>query len=693
MGLVAGGSQNASAQTDMSRFPLTKAFPADAFIAVAARSNPERKFLDDHWARVSKAFMQSGICGDVWDMVIDAMNDENADKAEDLREKFTKLTGEVQWCKLFDQEMIYAGRFIAPSPASPVPFEGVLLGRLSAAEAQTNYKGLKTVIEEVVKLFESEGAEGIVTSNETKEGDISIVRLTPTGLPTVGICVASWKDIVAISYGGTSIIEECVKLLKDEGKGLTSSPKFKAAFAKLPPAEDSLVFFDPSIMLEKMGGFMNMGRQMAARERSGEKKTKKKSKTVTRRRSGDDDDADADEDDASTTDKGDAKSKGGEDSEENEDAAMMNMVHKLLAEMMVFDYIAEVEWTDGLKVYSSEHVAIKPGAEDRPVIKFLSSGKPVGDFARFVPKEAGDFSVSSGMNFSKLYHSVRDFVADNVPGGGETIEEFDTLQKEQWKLDIDKDILSLFDGGMIHVSMGNDWVMMLRVTDAAKASEQVSALFEKLNEALGEENTLTMTPVKVLGKSFTQVTHPMFMMMGGFAPIWGCAEDHLIIGTSAKAVTTCLKTARGEHPNITKSKRFVDEALAPKGSSICGVSFTDESKMAAELQQVIGALSMALGFATMGMQDAPPQVKAIIGALPQMLAKLGPVVGKMDFFQSSAEYSTFDGKGWLTHRVQNYKPPRPPEPDSAKGDEDPVEDDGGSDAADDQDSDEERGDE
>jgi hypothetical protein len=675
MCLVAVGAGSATAQTDITKFPLAKAFPADAFIAVAARHNPERKFLDDHWARVGKAFTQSGICQDVWDMVIDAMNDENADKAEDLRERFTKLVGEVEWGKLFDQEMIYAGRFIQPGPGSPVPFEGILIGRLSAAEAKANYKGLKTVMDEVVKLFETEGAAGIVTVTESNEHNVSIVRLTPAGMPSVGVCVASWKDIIAISYGGTSIVDECVKLLQNEGKSLIDSPRFKTAFTKLPPAEDSLVFFDPSNMLERMGGFMNMGQRMAERKPAAKRGTNNKAK---RDSADDEEDADGDGDEAAADD---ADATDSEDSEESEDVAVMKMVNNLLGEMMVFDYIAEVEWTDGLKVYTSEHVAIKPGAENKPVVKFLESGKPVENFARFIPKEAGDFSVSSGLNFSKLYHAVRDFVSKNVPGGPETLEEFDTLQKEEWNLDIDKDILALFDGGIITVTMGDDWVLMLHVTDSEKANKQMSVLLKKLNDMLGEENALTMSPSKVMGKSFTQVTHPMFMMAGGFAPIWGCAEDHLIIGSSAKAVTNCLKTAAGEHPNITKNKRFIDEALMPKGGSLCGVSFTDESKMANELQQMIGAFSMGLGFASMGMQDAPPQMKAIFGALPQMLAKMGPVVGKMDFFQSSAEYSSFDGKGWLTHRVQNYKPPRPPEPESPEGDEANGDDDSGSSAA------------
>jgi len=36
---------------------------------------------------------------------------------------------------------------------------------------------------------------------------------------------------------------------------------------------------------------------------------------------------------------------------------------------------------------------------------------------------------------------------------------------------------------------------------------------------------------------------------------------------------------------------------------------------------------------------------------------MAPVAAKLNFYQSSADYTTFDGKQWYTRKVQNYKDP------------------------------------
>ncbi len=106
--------------------------------------------------------------------------------------------------------------------------------------------------------------------------------------------------------------------------------------------------------------------------------------------------------------------------------------------------------------------------------------------------------------------------------------------------------------------------------------------------------------------------------------------------------------------------------MGPEGA-VTSISFTDESKMAEELQAGIGALSMAMGM--LGMfpaAEAPPEVQGLITSLPPILAKLGPVAGKLDFYKSSAAYESFDGQTWHSHTVQNYKKPAERRPDEAR---------------------------
>lgn len=64
---------------------------------------------------------------------------------------------------------------------------------------------------------------------------------------------------------------------------------------------------------------------------------------------------------------------------------------------------------------------------------------------------------------------------------------------------------------------------------------------------------------------------------------------------------------------------------------------------------------MAMSFGGMFATDAPPEFRKMLTTLPPILAKLAPVAGKVDFYQSSASYETFDGTKWTRHEVQNYK--------------------------------------
>ncbi len=628
--------QPALAGTDFSKFPLTKAIPADAFVAVASRANPDRQFLDDHWAGVTKAFMDSGILQDIWDMVIDHLNDEQVEQIEVVQEQFSKLCAQVEWSKLFEKEFLHIGRFVMPMGPTG-PYEGVMLGRLDAKGAAENYQALKAILEQIVKFADAHGANGALRLVETKTEDgLTVAGLVPPGLPGPVLAVGYSKDIIAVTFGGHTLLGECMEQLSGKASkpGLTSTERFKNAFAKLPAAKDEVVFFDPSRIFGMASGMVKMFAGMAAQPAAAPQT--------------DDDEANG-------------EPKTAPDSDANEIARAMGGITKLLDDMSIIDCMAAVVWTDGYSVFSESVTSLKPDAKKSPLYGVLTSGGEAAQFDRFVPKEATSFSCGSGISLKKLYHYIREFVTKTVPGGDQHLAMFDRMQREKWELDIEKDILDLFEGPMISIEMNTDWVFLLKVTSEKAAEARIQDLIARINAAMGKDGGLMITPAEVAeGVSFTQVTHPMMMLMGGLQPVIGAAEGHLLLGSNVKAVRRCLETAQGKHANITKNKRWSREGLKPtKGQKVDSISYTDESRTAEEWQAAIGMMSMVMGFATMGMQDAPPQAQAMVQALPPILAKLAPVVGKMDFFQSSAEVKTFDGSQWITRSVQNYKPPKP----------------------------------
>jgi hypothetical protein len=625
--VLAAPAAPARAQTDLSRFGLAKAIPADCFIAVAARANPDRQFLDAYWARVIDTFLESGILDDIWDICTETMNDESLEVAEDLRERFGTLCGQVDWCELFTKEMIHVGRFSIPT-AGGSPYEGLIMGRMDPKKADANYTALRSILSELVKFANAQAGEPVVQVIESEADGVKLAGLAPMGMPTAVVAVAQWKDTVAVSFGGQALMAECIDLLRGESNidPLIQSKRFTKAFAELPPAEDSLVFFDPSLLFERVGGMIKMfagGHQAGqpAQEPQGEN--------------------------------GAAAA---------EETHPVDVVVRLFEDLAIIDVVAEVEWTEGYRVFTESSATLRPGAADRPIVKFLAGGEVRGGFERFIPKEADNFSCSTGVNLVSFCQYIRGLIAGMGPDGEATLAEFDRMQKEDWGIDLEKDVLALFAGPVIAVEMGSDWVLGLKVTNEEKAVKQVNNLLSMLNGVLGEENALMLSPVKVAGDhTFTQVTHPMMMIMGGLsAPVWGCAEDHLFVASSVKAASRVLKTASGNHPNITANQRWKAEGLRPGSGRLDSINFADERTTAQDLQALVGILSMASGFAGMGIQgqpDLPPQVSAIVSGLPTILAKLGPVVGKLDFYQSSAGVTTFDGQQWHTKSVQNYKEP------------------------------------
>ena len=78
------------------------------------------------------------------------------------------------------------------------------------------------------------------------------------GAPNISLSVARHGDVVAITFGDT-ILNETLSLLDGRGikPALTSEPRFKAAFAALPPAQTSLVFFDAQALMASLRGIFD----------------------------------------------------------------------------------------------------------------------------------------------------------------------------------------------------------------------------------------------------------------------------------------------------------------------------------------------------------------------------------------------------------------------------------------------------
>ncbi len=634
------GAGTALGQTDFSKFPLIKAAPADVFIAVAGKANPERKFLDDYWAEVSRAFFDSGVMGDLWELISDRIPDEELDKVEDIKEQFSTLCAKVAWGDLFHAEMIYTAR-MTPLTGPGSPYEGLLIGRMKGKkQAMENRESLTAILREIAKLVEAEHGEDALSLGEREVEGVKLTTFGPKMMPHL-VSLGCKDDLLIVAFFNRTLVEDSLSLMKGSSKkqGLVATDRFKKAFKNLPPAEDVVVFWDAAKTFQGINDLISSFDSEAKASTSG-KTTKPK--------------------------KGDAEGEGEDEAGDKKSAAAdeeqmaLTAVRKLLGDFAMIDYLASVQWTDGYQVLTEEIAALAPGAKKNPLCQAIIGGAPVENFEKYVPKEAKDFWCTSGIDFRKLYHYVTGFVSELSPDGRQSVAQFEETVERELGINIDKDLLALLDGNLMTAAMGNDWIIMLKVVNEKKASEKVFGLIETINTKLGKDNALVINDVEVAGgKKFIQMSHPMMLMMGGLRPpVLGFADGYMIVASSAATVSRCLETAKGDHPNITKSKRWRKEALVPKGGALDSISFKDETNTGVQLQTMIGALTMVTGMMGMVAQDMPPEVRSFITGLTPILTKLGPVAAKLDFYQSSASYSTFDGSAWHTRKVQNYKEPK-----------------------------------
>lgn len=244
-------------------FTLSDAVPDDVFIFTAGLHNPERAFLEEYWGDVWAALHESGIDNDMLELIGSFLDEDQMGEVDRLRALVTEWLGGVDWKRLASGEAAFAERFHAPQATRDKqvligPPDIVVLFRSDGAEE--NYNGLVTILDGAVKEIEkATGKKGYFRVDKTPRKGVPVVRVNllakVPNAPALSIGIARHDDVVAIAMGD-ALLEDVLDLLDGSSTktALGRSPRFKAAFAQLPPAEDSMVFFDIQALLKTFRG-------------------------------------------------------------------------------------------------------------------------------------------------------------------------------------------------------------------------------------------------------------------------------------------------------------------------------------------------------------------------------------------------------------------------------------------------------
>ena len=526
-------------------FTLGKAVPSDVYIYVHGTHNPEREYLDKYWGEVWSSFKKTGIIEDFHTMITSSAPPAEREQFDTFWKRAGELIDGVDWSARVE-ELVYTSRMGTPMP------EYLLLVRYeNDAKAAKNGEAFIAVLKEIETV--AGGENGAFASDEQKAHGATIKSLSVKNAPFLNLRVAVRGSVVAVAID-QKLLDESLALLAGEGekKGLTQSERYTQVMAKLPPAEDAVVFFDVKALIEGMRGIMKFV---------------------------------------------------GEQAQQDEHAKVaLGVVNKVLDEVSILDYMATTAHTEGYKQLDESIVALAPDASKSRLYKVFCQPEPIDKFDRFIPKEATAYSVSSGLNFGALYAAILDFVGKEIPEGTDLLAKWDQAQNEIG-FRPERDVFSWLGSQIVSVKLpsatpspfsSEDSVLFIKVRDGKQASEKIKAGLDKLNEALTRANQpLTSQPAEIAGaKDFRMVTHPMVAMF--LHPVYGVADGYLIIGSSAEAIQTCLATSRGEHASVTKNERVTREGVLPKGA-VTAAEFTDMTNMGREIAQAIGHDGYGIG--------------------------------------------------------------------------------------------------
>jgi len=708
-------------------FTLLRAVPDDVFLCVATRHNPERQFLSNYWDEVIGALKASGVGSDVMDMISPFLGDDQRMEIERLKERASQLIGMVNWEHLCGGEFVFAERMVMPaeccSDISIGPPDMVWLVRGTEGSASQNYDGLVAIMREIVgEINKAADKEVLAVDTAQRMGAKVATCAVPKAKPPVSFSVALFNDVVVVSKGD-QILDEVLALLSGTGsrEPLAVKPRFKQAFAKLPAAEDQMLFFDMQAMVHTFKGIAKLA--FSAMNEKGRIVTgdRPKCPTVTRlhreaidaykakdyatalKRTQEahelapeaalhryklacfhallghkeealgwlekavdagfyspgmiatDADLDSLRDDPRYKV---ALARASEDID-----AAKRLVARLIALPGVIDYIASVEYTDGYSARSDTITALVPDAKDMPFYRVFGQREQLTDFARYLPQETVSFSLNGGIDLTTLYTFIEDTIRVAGSKGEEILAQWTGIQA-QLGLDFAKDVLGWIDGKIVTVTVGQPGgdakVFMLKVRDEAAARQKLASALEFLGtnlRQLAQQNPMLAMLAVQTSPSTNERLAGFHNVTVGIQPqplVCGVTDGYLMIGTSAEATALCLATAAGEHPSVRKNAQLMSEAVVPKGA-FSSISFTDKRGMGNDIKQILGALGMMGGMAMMAVPD--PQAQQAITKATGILMKLGPVAQKIDFYKSSAQYTTFSGQEWRSYSVTNYQSP------------------------------------
>ena len=372
---------------------------------VRAMHNPERDYQKQYYEEVWKTVEDTKIIEKALKIATSRMEEDQLAQANSIIEELQEAAKPIDIQALAQcKEMVYAQRMVMwqPEPQAPnMPTsQQLVLVRVTPEVAASTLQGVKNLFAMVEKY-----TNGQLAVAESKVGEASLVSL---GLPPQSPFqpVAAQIDDVFLFASSQELLEKSLGMMTStQGTSKFDDPRLVAALAKLPAAEDSLMFYDGRAQFETLSKIGPSLAQIAPGDENVERAVK-----------------------------------------------FIDMVMK---ELSVFDYEVTVEYTEGNLNRSATYGKLVAGTEDSTIRKMLSSGEAFEKWQSWVPAGSLSYSLGTGVNLHTLYERIMTVLKEDVPEAADGLAQFEQIQ-QQFDLYLDKDILQSFSGEYASVSLVTD---------------------------------------------------------------------------------------------------------------------------------------------------------------------------------------------------------------------------------------------
>jgi len=583
---------------------LRRAVPADVYMVVYGKHNPERDFQREYYREVWKTVDQTKIIQRAAEIVASRLSPGEVEKAKTVLEEIKQAAAPIKLDALADaKEIVYAQRMATFSAEVKVPVsQHLLLVRLAPEAAAETQKGIANLF----GLLEKH-TEGKIAVKSSTEGDAAIVTLAMPREVPFQPTVVRIGDVLLLASSDPIARQSLGMLVRGEGPSKFDDPRLKEALGHLPEPEDSLVFYDAKQQIAQLRGLVEFVRSAAPNEPKAQR--------------------------------------------------IAGLLDLLLEECAILDYEVTVEYTEGNLNRTAAYGKLMPGVENKTLAKVFGSGEPFKNWQAWVPANAVSYSLSTGANLHPLYERAVAVIKERFPEAKPGLEKFDQFQN---KIDVhlDRDILQAFSGECVSLSLpaaappgsgraGS--VFAMRCHKPERIRELLHRLVDKLKEhpAVAAQQ-LELAKCEDL-EGFEEVS-ALVLAAFGVKPVVGFRDGWMILASNAEAVKTMLQAKAGKGPSIADTKAFKQFQLKVDGPvhSISYTNLAESTRQAAAMLNQAGAMApMIVGLAA--GKAKPEQLKLVQDVLG-LLPSVGKIVSKFDFFEAQMSVTQAGDQPGTYHR-------------------------------------------